>query len=871
MNNKLYLYSHNIESSSKVKEALKNEDIVGIVHATGTGKSYVAIDVILDNLDKKTTYIVPSNAIIEHIKEILKENNLSLEYDFPNLTLRTYQSLINLSRNEIEGLDIDLLILDEFHHIGAPVWGNRINTIIEIHPNIKVFGMTAYTVRDRGTIYERDMANPDGDELFSNKIVSRYDICDAMMEGVLPKPIYKSAYINLLETCNELEKKLDNSKLNENEYKKYKELLNSARKRIHEAPTIKDVIKNNLKKDGKYIYFCPFKSEDGANDINTIMEEAKSWMEYMGLSNDDYEFYITTSKIGEEGKKNRDAFYNDKDINGIDTSKKLKIMFAINQYNEGVHAPGVDGVIMGRDTKSDIVYFEQIGRALSVRGKTKEEFYKLQKLSIEELIELASNKNLTIKENSSKEDIIELLLSPIVIDLANNYEFIKELENNLKNRIKEKQESSNSKEREQIKLLNPSFDIEIENIEIFETLRYVLDRLTLTWENNYELAREYYKKNGNLEIPVMFKTINGIDYDGNGYNLGSWIHNQRTFYKSKKLSQEKAKLLEEIGMRFENKYLTWQDMYKLAEEYYKTHHNLEITDKFKTTNGIDYDENGTKLGRWIRTQREAYKNQSLSEERAKLLEQIDMRFEYKNMIMPWEEKYKLTKMYYEHYGNLEIPQKFKSLNGIDYDENGVKLGNWIATQRLLYANNRLTVNKIKLLEQIGIRWENKNVILPWEDVYKLAKEYYNIYHNLEITDKFKTTNGIDYDENGVKLGKWVKRQRDTYRSNKLSNKKIELLEKIGMIWNVYSNKDKIKEICDNYDIDMEINKVLLEHISYQELQAKINYLLSINENIAKNAKLHEIFSMSSLNMKVEYGITLEELINEYYINEKSKG
>ena len=53
--------------------------------------------------------------------------------------------------------------------------GARINKIVETHEYLQIFGMTAYTVRDRGTAYERDMANLETDELFSNKIVSRYD------------------------------------------------------------------------------------------------------------------------------------------------------------------------------------------------------------------------------------------------------------------------------------------------------------------------------------------------------------------------------------------------------------------------------------------------------------------------------------------------------------------------------------------------------------------------------------------------------------------------------------------------------------------------------------------------------------------------
>ena len=84
--------------------------------------------------------------------------------------------------------------------------------MIETHPDIRIFGMTAYTVRDRGTAYERDMANPETDELFSRKIISRYDLCDAMIEGVLPKPVYKSAYVNLIGAEQSLEEKV--AKLN---------------------------------------------------------------------------------------------------------------------------------------------------------------------------------------------------------------------------------------------------------------------------------------------------------------------------------------------------------------------------------------------------------------------------------------------------------------------------------------------------------------------------------------------------------------------------------------------------------------------------------------------------------------------------------
>ena len=203
------LYDHNADSYRKVREAFETSDVVGIVHATGTGKSYNALQLAYDNKDKKIIYVVPSVSIVEHIKKIIDDNpNLDMERDFPNLEFRTYQSFINMDTDEISELDIDLLILDEFHHIGAPVWGSRIDTVIDTHPDMKVFGMTAYTVRDRGTSYERDMALDEGDELFSDSIVSEYDLCDAMIDGVLPKPIYRSSYIKLYDMASELEQRV---------------------------------------------------------------------------------------------------------------------------------------------------------------------------------------------------------------------------------------------------------------------------------------------------------------------------------------------------------------------------------------------------------------------------------------------------------------------------------------------------------------------------------------------------------------------------------------------------------------------------------------------------------------------------------------
>ena len=1007
--NLLGLYNHNIESYEKIVKAFEKENIVGIVHATGTGKSYNALQLALDNKDKKIIYITPSNGIIEHLKKIINDNpNLDIEKNFPNLEFRTYQSLINLSKEELSNLPCELLILDEFHHLGAPVWGSRINTLIETHENIKVLGMTAYTIRDRNTPYERDMANPDTNELFSNKIVSRYDLCDAMIDGLLPKPIYKTAYTNLLEIEEHLESKISKLSQESTEYKEYTLILRNIKRRINDAPSIPNILKKTLKPNGKYIYFCPPFSEEGTNDIETIKSQTLEYIKEF-IDEEDIEIYTTTSEMGELGTKNREAFYNDKDLDGQNVKNKLRIMFAINQYNEGVHAPNIDGVIMGRGTTSDIVYFEQLGRALSVRGNTLEMYNKYETYSKEELINLCIEKDIPIKENITKEELIEKLIAPVVIDLTNNYEYIKELENNLKDKVKEIQKHNSTNTERKIKLLDTSFDIEIENQDIFEMLTRLNERLTMTWEEMYEYAKKYYKHHGNLEVPYNFKTNNGYEQSENGkIKLGYWINNQRQ--KVTQESEQGQKLLQ-IGMRFENKYLSWEDYYDLAKAYYEHHGNLEIQARFKTNNGYEYDETGKinlgiwifnqrqkilpesekgqkllqigmrfgnkflswdemynlaktyyeyhgnleikqtfktdngyeqskngkiNLGFWIHTQR---KNLTPESEKGQRLLQIGMRFE--NKYLSWDEMYNLAQVYYEHHGNLDMPAEFKTNNGYERSKNGkINLGSWIRTQRknitpeseqgqkllqigMRFDNKKLSWEEMydyakiyyehhgdlevqqkfktnngyeysefgtinlgtwifrqrervileseqgqKLL-QIGMRFDNKK--LSWEKMYDYAKIYYEHHGDLEVQQKFKTNNGYEYDETGkINLGQWIATQRKTTIQD---SKRGRLLTKIGMVWNIKNNQNQVQEICNVNNININVNKDILSHISIQELVSKIEYLKANNVNLTDNSgKLHQIFNINSVDLEKEYGISFEDLISTYYLDKnKSKG
>ena len=265
----------------------------------------------------------------------------------------------------------------------------------------------------------------------------------------------------------------------------------------------------------------------------------------------------------------------------------------------------------------------------------------------------------------------------------------------------------------------------------------------------------------------------------------------------------------------------------MAKKYYDYHKNSEIMVNFKTKNGYEYDEEGVNLGSWVSIQRMAYKNKGnlkLTDYQIKLLEKIEMIFDVHSDT--WMKKYNLAESYYEHYGNLEIPRNFKTLNGYEYDEQGIRLGNWINIQRQAYKGKgtyKITEEQKELLKRIGFSLNIR--IDSWQKKYKLAESYYKHHGNLEIPQNFKTKYGYEYNEEGIKLGVWINNQRVAYKNKgnlKLTDYQIKLLEKIEIKW-------------FNNNIDKKLQSEIINEQNKTKKQKEIlnrlrSYLNTLDEN-----------------------------------------
>ena len=427
------------DAVNKADEIYKEKRYASIILPTGGGKTYVALTEMLQygktaeeiaieenqielgkiaykTNNKKMLYLAPSNEILEQTKDRIiehirgkvgitgKNKDEIIAEVFKNLQFATYQSLITKAGKETLEKQYDFIIFDELHRTGAEKWEEALNKLLENQlETTKVLGITATPRRDAD---DRNMADEiaqklgyTDEEIRAEKhIATKIELKEAIQLGMVVNPKVVSCEYNLLtdgsmenlaEQINEIE--------DENERKKKLEQYDKLRKNLESAEGIPEILKQNVKKGGKYIVFIPVGgNEEGKDSKDKIKEYEEKIRGYLKNSGIEPEYY---SMLGAYSDKE-----NERQLEGFESknSDKTKFMIVMNKANEGLHVKGVDGIIWFRalDENSRILYLQQLGRTIT-----------------------SIDPNNPVKDEDR----------PVVIDLANNTKRVdidKEIKNN---------------------------------------------------------------------------------------------------------------------------------------------------------------------------------------------------------------------------------------------------------------------------------------------------------------------------------------------------------------------------------------------------------------------------------------------------------
>ena len=709
------LYSHNQKAYDLAVNMLKDTKKAAIVHPTGTGKSFIAFKLCEDHPDKTICWLSPSEYIFSTQLENLYQATNGFKPN--NIVFFTYAKLMGMSKEEIQAIHPDYIVLDEYHRAGATYWQKGVEQLLFTYADVPVLGLSATNIRYLDN--QRDMAQ----ELFDGNIASQMSLGEAIVRGILNPPKYVLSmyyYQNTLEKYERRVKKTKSKVARDNAEKCLEEL----RRTLEKAEGLDVIFKKHMTDPhGKYIVFCSNKEH---------MDQMMKHTEWFSKLDKELHMYSVYSSDPGADKAFKD-FKEDSDNN------HLRLLYCIDALNEGIHVDDISGVILLRPTVSPIVYKQQIGRALSASKKT----------------------------------------NAVIFDIVLNIENIYSIDS-----IKEEMQVATSYYRslgEADQIINEKFKIidEVRNCrELFEKLN---DALTATWDMYYASAKQYYKENGNLEVPARYITEEG-------YALGSWLNNQKAIHKGTivgKLTEDQIQKLNSIGMIWDSLDYFWEQNFKLAKEYYLTYGNLDIPTNYKSTDGKH-------LGNWILRQRQLYKSNSLTDEQIKKLDSIDMDW-MDRVDRVWENGFIEAKNYSEEYGNLSVPKNYRS--NTDFP-----LGIWIQRQRSLYKNNKISEDRFKRLTDIGMKWNLDN----WKFRFDLVKKYYEEHGNINISQKEVIQ--------GVWIGKWIVSQKKAMESGKLTNEQIEMLKTLPMEevgrkdnrwWSMYEEAKKYYLKFGNLNVPMD--------------------------------------------------------------------
>lgn len=235
----------------------------------------------------------------------------------------------------------------------------------------------------------------------------------------------------------------------------------------------------------------------------------------------------------------------------------------------------------------------------------------------------------------------------------------------------------------------------------------LLDKLGMVWEKydpwqeRYDLALAYKTEHGDLEIPSVYKTADGVW-------LGSWVSRQRQALNSGSsvLSSERRKLLRTLfkGERRPSdpaadhgtvREANWERNFRSAARYARKYKHLLVPASY-------VDSDGVRLGVWISNLRAARKNRpdsyQVTPAHIKKLNSIGMVWDARDA--KWGTAYQQAKAYYKAHGNLHAAANYKS------DETGFCLGDWLRRMREWDTTHdpKLTPERRAMLDKIGMEW-----------------------------------------------------------------------------------------------------------------------------------------------------------------------
>jgi superfamily II DNA or RNA helicase len=268
------------------------------------------------------------------------------------------------------------------------------------------------------------------------------------------------------------------------------------------------------------------------------------------------------------------------------------------------------------------------------------------------------------------------------------------------------------------------------------------------WEEGFSRYQRFVEREGHANVQARHKE--------DGYPLGTWVSKQRVEHTRGGLDTDRERRLRELGWTPEVWAAAWEEGYSHYQRFVEREGHARVLQSHK--------EDGHSLGTWVNTQRNLYAKGNLDPDRERRLRELGWTTET-TAAAAWEEGYRHYREFVEHEGHARVPV-------VHEEEDGYRLGSWVAVQRRVSVNGKLDPERERRLRELG--WIPETYATPpWEEGYRRYREYVE-QNGAHVPSAYKTSDGY-------RLGQWSSAQRVACAKGELDPERERRLRELGWV------------------------------------------------------------------------------------------
>jgi hypothetical protein len=276
------------------------------------------------------------------------------------------------------------------------------------------------------------------------------------------------------------------------------------------------------------------------------------------------------------------------------------------------------------------------------------------------------------------------------------------------------------------------------------------------WDEGFDHLSLYAARYGHANPPSEF-----IDTDG--FNLGTWVVDQRVSHKRRTLGGEQAARLEAVtGWVWDVRDAAWDRSLLSLTLFAVERGSTRVTRGYVDSSGFD-------LGKWVIFQRVLYRRGAMPEDRARRLAALPG-WSWEPFDAAWEAGLTRFEVFVAEHGHGHVQQSF-------VDETGHRLAAWVTKQRSAMRQGRLETDRRAILEATP-GWEWKTTAPQWKEGYERLCSFTERKSSARVPVIYR-------DPDGFALGAWAHNQRALRAGGKLEPERVKLLEDLpGWAWDL---------------------------------------------------------------------------------------